>query len=234
MTVLIEAQQASRSYWMGEVEVKALREATLCVLEGEILVLLGPSGCGKSTLLNILGGMDRPTSGTVHFREQNLTTMNDQELTDYRRLHVGFVFQFYNLIPSLTALENVKVAAEIAPNPLDPLEALDQVGLKERARHFPSQMSGGEQQRVAIARALVTQPDFLLCDEPTGALDLSTSRRVLKVLLDANKKHGKTLVLVTHNAELARIANRVAYLRDGSVHSIDENKAPASVEDVSW
>jgi putative ABC transport system ATP-binding protein len=219
---------------MGEVDVPALREATLDIYDGEFLIIVGPSGSGKSTLLNLVGGMDRPTSGTVRFLDKTLSDFTDRQLTMYRRTQVGFIFQFYNLIPTLTALENVEVAIEVVPDPLDPMEALRMVGLEERADHFPSQLSGGEQQRVSVARALASNPRILLCDEPTGAVDLETSRRLLGMLLDLNRKLRKTVVLVTHNSAIAGIGNRVAHIRDGGVYSIDVNAEPTRVEQVSW
>ncbi|MCB2153496.1 ABC transporter ATP-binding protein [bacterium] len=231
---LISVRNASRVYRMGEVDVHALKDASIEIEEGEFLVVVGPSGSGKSTLLNLIGGMDRPTTGTVHFRDQDLTTAVDRDLTLYRRNQIGFVFQFYNLVPTLTAWENVEVAVEIAQEPIDPTEALERVGLKERAGHFPSQMSGGEQQRVAIARALASNPPLLLCDEPTGALDLETSRQVLTLLLRLRNEMGKTVVLITHNNAIAGIADRVAHMRDGGIYSIEKNKNPTAPEDVVW
>lgn len=232
--VIVAVQSASKIYRMGEVDVPALREATLDIYDGEFLIIVGPSGSGKSTLLNLVGGMDRPTSGTVRFLDKTLSDFTDRQLTMYRRTQVGFIFQFYNLIPSLTALENVEVAIEVVPDPLDPMEALRMVGLEDRADHFPSQLSGGEQQRVSVARALASNPRILLCDEPTGAVDLETSRQVLGMLLDLNRKLRKTVVLVTHNSAIAGIGDRVAHIRDGGVYSIDINAEPTPVEQVSW
>lgn len=231
---LLSVKNASRVYRMGEVDVKALRDATIDIREGEFLVIVGPSGSGKSTLLNLIGGMDRPTSGEVHFRDRNLTRLSDRELTLYRRSEIGFVFQFYNLIPTLTALENVQVAIEIVKDPLDPMETLERVGMRERADHFPSQLSGGEQQRVSIARALASNPTLLLCDEPTGALDLETSRQVLGILRSLQQDLGKTVVLITHNNAIASIGDRVATIRDGTIVSINENPEPTPVEKVEW
>ncbi len=232
--VIVSVQSASRIYRMGEVDVPALREATLDIYDGEFLIIVGPSGSGKSTLLNLVGGMDRPTSGTVKFLDTILSDFTERQLTMYRRTQVGFIFQFYNLIPSLTALENVEVAIEVVADPLDPLEALRMVGLEDRADHFPSQLSGGEQQRVSVARALASNPRILLCDEPTGAVDLETSRRLLGMLLDLNRKLRKTVVLVTHNSAIAGIGDRVAHIRDGGVYSIEINREPTPVGQVSW
>jgi putative ABC transport system ATP-binding protein len=219
---------------MGEVDVHALREASLDVFNGEFLIVEGPSGSGKSTLLNLIGGMDRPTSGTIRFQDRDLSKASDHELTVYRRDEVGFVFQFYNLVPTLTALENVQVAVELVSQPLDPMETLSMVGLKDRADHFPSQLSGGEQQRVSIARALAGNPRMLLCDEPTGALDIETSKQVLGMLVDLNDNLGKTVVLITHNGAIAGIGDRVALIRDGSIVSIRTNEHPTPVEEIQW
>jgi putative ABC transport system ATP-binding protein len=232
--VLISVRNASRVYRMGEVDVHALRDASLDVQVGEFLVILGPSGSGKSTLLNLIGGMDRPTSGEVHFGGRDLGRCSDRELTEYRRAEVGFVFQFYNLVPMLTALENVQVATEISDDPMDPLEALALVELTDRADHFPGQLSGGEQQRVALARALAGNPKLLLCDEPTGALDLATSRQMLGLLRRLNHELGKTVVLITHNGAIARIADRTAYIRDGGLHDIQVNERPLAVTEITW
>jgi putative ABC transport system ATP-binding protein len=232
--VILSAQSVSKVYRMGEVDVPALRDASLDILDGEFLIIVGPSGSGKSTLLNMIGGMDRPTSGTVRFLDQDLTSASDRELTLYRRRQVGFVFQFYNLVPTLTALENVQVAVEIVSEPMDPQEALGLVGLADRADHFPSQLSGGEQQRVAIARALASNPRLLLCDEPTGAVDLETSREVLGLLAELNRTLSKTVVLITHNHGIAQIGDRVAVLRDGRICSVTANDPPKKVDEVEW
>ncbi len=232
--VLISVRNASRIYRMGEVNVHALRDASLDVRVGEFLVIVGPSGSGKSTLLNLIGGMDRPTSGEVCFNGRDLGRCSDRELTEYRRAEVGFVFQFYNLVPMLTALENVQVATEISDEPMNPLEALTLVELSGRAEHFPGQLSGGEQQRVALARALAGNPKLLLCDEPTGALDLSTSRQMLELLRRLNHELRKTIVLITHNGAIARIADRVAYIRDGGLHDIQVNERPLAVTEITW
>jgi putative ABC transport system ATP-binding protein len=221
-------------YRMGEVDVPALRDASLTVYDGEFLVIIGPSGSGKSTLLNLIGGMDRPSSGSVKFMGSDLSTASDTDLTLYRRNEVGFVFQFYNLVPTLTALENVQVAVEIASEPLDPMEALSMVGIADRASHFPSQLSGGQQQRVSIARAIAGNPRMLLCDEPTGALDLETSRQVLGLLTSLNRDLGKTVVLITHNGAIAGLGQRVASIRDGSIASVKTNEHPTPVERIQW
>jgi putative ABC transport system ATP-binding protein len=199
-----------------------------------MVVLLGPSGSGKSTLLNILGGLDRATDGTAHFRDEELTAMSDSRLTQYRRHHVGFVFQFYNLMPSLTARENVELVTEIADDPLDPADALALVGLDKRLDHFPAQLSGGEQQRVAIARAVAKQPQVLFCDEPTGALDSTTGRAVLRVLQDVNRETGATVMIVTHAAATAAMAHRVISFADGRIRDVAVNKTPASAEEIEW
>ena len=220
MKPLLRLLEVSKIYRMGEVEVPALRQASLDVLEGEFLVILGQSGSGKSTLLNLLGGMDRPTSGQVLFGDQDLARASDKALTLYRRYQIGFVFQFFNLVPTLTALENVEVVVEIARNPMKAEEALRLVGLEQRGHHFPSQLSGGQQQRVAIARALAGNPRLLLCDEPTGNLDSETSRQILDLLQDVNQRLGKTVVMITHDLESARIGHRVAELKDGVITSV--------------
>jgi putative ABC transport system ATP-binding protein len=231
---VFRARGLTKVYRMGEVQVHALRAVDLELYRGELVVILGPSGSGKSTLLNILGGLDVPTSGTVHFFEHDLTAANDRELTRFRREHVGFVFQFYNLIPSLTARENVALVTEIAERPLDPAEALGLVGLAERLEHFPAQLSGGEQQRVAIARAVAKRPDALLCDEPTGALDYETGKLVLEVLERVNRELGTTTALITHNAAIAAMADRVIRMRSGEITEITRNARRAKPEELSW
>jgi putative ABC transport system ATP-binding protein len=232
--VVFRARGLTKVYRMGEVEVQALAGVDFDLRQSELVVLLGPSGSGKSTLLNILGGLDVPTTGEVVYRDHVLTTADDRALTEYRRDHVGFVFQFYNLIPSLTARENVALVADIASSPLSPDAALAMVGLPARADHFPSQLSGGEQQRVAIARAIVKRPELLLCDEPTGALDAATGRRVLEVLMRVRDELGATIALVTHNAPIAEMGDRVVRLADGRVVSDEEVKAPKRPSEVSW
>ena len=221
-------------YGEGPAAVHALRGVTLEIPEGEIVVLLGPSGSGKSTLLNILGGLDRGTDGEVFFRDRELSAMTDKELTRYRRDHVGFVFQFYNLMPSLTARENVELVTEIARDPMEPDRALKLVGLDKRADHFPAQLSGGEQQRVAIARALAKQPDVLFCDEPTGALDSTTGRAVLNVLKEVNETTGTTVLIVTHAAAQAGMADRVIHFADGDVREVVENEHKLTPEEIEW
>jgi putative ABC transport system ATP-binding protein len=231
---VFRARGVTKIYQMGEVQVHALRSADLDLYAGEFMVLLGASGSGKSTLLNILGGLDVPTSGVVWFRDQNLTAADDSQLTRYRRHHVGFVFQFYNLIPSLTARENVALVTEIARDPMRPEEALALVGLGERLDHFPAQLSGGEQQRVAIARAIAKRPDVLLCDEPTGALDSQTGRLVLRVLERVNRELGTTTAVITHNAPIAQMADRVVRIADGRVVEEHRNEAKLSPEEIEW
>jgi putative ABC transport system ATP-binding protein len=219
---------------MGEVAVHALRSVDLELYEGEFVVLLGPSGSGKSTLLNILGGLDVPTSGEVTFRDHNLVKADERELTRFRREHVGFVFQFYNLIPSLTALENVELVTEIAERPMPADEALRLVGLGERLHHFPAQLSGGEQQRVAIARAIAKRPDVLLCDEPTGALDFATGKLVLEVLERVNQELGTTTAVITHNAAIAAMADRVIRLGSGEIVEVRRNEVKSKPADLEW
>jgi putative ABC transport system ATP-binding protein len=232
--IILSVRSVSKVYRMGEVDVRALRDASIDILDGEFLIVVGPSGSGKSTLLNMIGGMDRPTSGTVVFEGRDLSRASDRELTLFRRSQVGFIFQFYNLVPTLTALENVQVAIEVVREPMDPEEALRRVGLEDRADHFPSQLSGGEQQRVAIARALASNPRLLLCDEPTGAVDLETGRQVLGLLAQLNESLGKTVVLITHNSAIAGIGHRVALIRDGAIHSIRANEPRTPVEQIRW
>jgi putative ABC transport system ATP-binding protein len=229
-----QARGITKVYRMGEVEVHALRGVELDLFEGEFIVLLGPSGSGKSTLLNILGGLDVPTSGSVTYRGQDLTQDDDSLLTRYRREHVGFVFQFYNLIPSLTARENVALVTEIAKNPMLPDDALRLVGLEHRLDHFPAQLSGGEQQRVAIARAISKQPDVLLCDEPTGALDIQTGIVVLEVIDRVNRELGTTTAVITHNAAIADIADRVIMLSDGHITSMRLNSRKVTPCELRW
>lgn len=231
---LIRVEQASRIFTMGEVEVPALVDADLTLHAGEFVVVLGPSGSGKSTLLNLIGGMDRPTGGRLWYRDEELTAANDAQLTAYRRERVGFIFQFYNLVPSLTARENVQVATELAAHPLDPMDALDMVGVADRADHFPAQLSGGEQQRVSIARALAKRPELVLADEPTGALDLETSRRVLSILQQLNRERGLTLVLITHNSAITAIAKRVIRIVSGRIAESYVNDDVLPAEEVSW
>jgi putative ABC transport system ATP-binding protein len=232
--LVFEARGLTKTYRMGEVDVCALRGVDVSFFEGELVVLLGPSGSGKSTLLNLLGGLDLPTAGTVRWRDHDLASGDERLLTLYRRDHVGFVFQFYNLVPSLTARENVALAAQIARQPMAPEAALELVGLKARLDHFPAQLSGGEQQRVAIARAVVKRPEVLLCDEPTGALDAATGRLVLRVLDKVNRELGTTTVVITHNASIGEMADRVLSLRDGLVVEERVNALKKAPEELSW
>ena len=224
----------TKVYGSGHSAVHALRGVDLEIPSGDIVVLLGPSGSGKSTLLNIIGGLDRGTKGEVYFRDHCLSDMSDAQLTRYRRDHVGFVFQFYNLMPSLTARENVELVTEIAADPMDPDEALALVGLRERVDHFPAQLSGGEQQRVAIARAIAKRPEVLFCDEPTGALDSETGRAVLQVLRDVNAEMGSTILMVTHNANTAAMADRVIYFADGGIRKVVENREKLIPSEIHW
>jgi putative ABC transport system ATP-binding protein len=232
--VVFQVKDLTKTYKMGEVEVHALRGANLELFSGELVVLLGPSGSGKSTLLNILGGLDTATGGFVSYRGKNLTNANEQELTEYRRFHVGFVFQFYNLIPSLTARENVSVVTEIARNPMVPEDALAIVGLTERLDHFPAQLSGGEQQRVAIARAISKNPEVLLCDEPTGALDSKTGIVVLEALERINREMGTATAIITHNADIAGMADRVIYLSNGRISEVKTNRVKKAPCELNW
>ncbi|HSH17446.1 MAG TPA: ABC transporter ATP-binding protein [Verrucomicrobiae bacterium] len=231
---VFEARGVTKVYQMGEVKIQALLGVDLDLFQGEFVVLLGPSGSGKSTLLNILGGLDVPTSGSVHFRDHNLTAYDDAALTHYRREHVGFVFQFYNLIPSLTARENVALVTEISTHPIAPEEALELVGLGGRLDHFPSQMSGGEQQRVAIARAIAKHPDVMLCDEPTGALDQKTGLLVLEAIDRINRELGTTTAVITHNAVIAGMADRVISLSDGRIANIRHNERKVPADELIW
>jgi putative ABC transport system ATP-binding protein len=232
--LVFRARGVTKIYQMGEVPVHALRGVDVDLFRGELTALLGPSGSGKSTLLNILGGLDTPTDGHVWYHGQDLTIAGEKRLTDFRRHHVGFVFQFYNLIPSLTALENVAVVTEISDSPMDPGEALRIVGLGERMDHFPAQLSGGEQQRVAIARAIAKNPAVLLCDEPTGALDSKTGVVVLEAIETVNRELGTTTVLITHNADIARMADRVIRLADGRIAEVRENPSRVAARELRW
>jgi putative ABC transport system ATP-binding protein len=233
-SLVFEARAITKVYDMGEVRVHALRGVDLEIAEGEFIVLLGPSGSGKSTLLNVLGGLDVPTSGHVVYRGSDLTEATERELTAYRRHHVGFVFQFYNLIPSLTARENVALVTEIARAPMPPEEALGLVNLGERLDHFPAQLSGGEQQRVAIARAIAKRPAVLLCDEPTGALDIATGVVVLEAIERVNREMGTATAVITHNAAIAAMADRVVRLSDGHVVSVEKNTRKAAPRELEW
>lgn len=231
---VFEARGLTKTYHMGEVDVQALRGVDLDLYEGEFTVLLGPSGSGKSTLLNILGGLDIPSSGSIRFLDHVLTEYDDGKLTQYRREHVGFVFQFYNLIPSLTAAENVALVTEISKRPMPPREALEMVGLGHRLDHFPAQMSGGEQQRVAIARAIAKRPNVLLCDEPTGALDFHTGVLVLEVIERINKELGTTTAVITHNAGISAMADRVVSIADGRIAHVTTNEQKVSPHELTW
>ena len=232
--IVFRTRGLSKVYHMGEVEVHALRGIDLDLYAGELIVLLGASGSGKSTLLNILGGLDTASAGSVIYRDHDLTTATDRQLTRYRRDHVGFVFQFYNLIPSLTARENVAIVTEIAQDPMTPEDALALVGLRDRLDHFPAQLSGGEQQRVAIARAIAKRPAVLLCDEPTGALDSATGVVVLDALQRVNRELGTTTAIITHNAAQAQVAERIVYLSDGRITRIEQNERPVAARELTW
>lgn len=232
--VLFRVADLTKNYRMGEVTVAALRGVSLDVYEGETLVILGPSGSGKSTLLNIIGGIDTASGGTVRFRDQDLTACSEAQLTRYRREHIGFVFQFYNLMPNLTAEENVEMATEISPRPLEPARALELVELSGRRDHFPSQLSGGEQQRVAIARAIAKQPEILLCDEPTGALDIETGKLVLNALATINRETGATVIVITHNVAIGAMADRVVRMMDGRVREIRRNERRKTADEIEW
>ncbi|MEE8373447.1 MAG: ABC transporter ATP-binding protein [Dehalococcoidia bacterium] len=231
---LIRVEDASRSYQMGAVEVKALKNVKLEVSRGEFIVILGPSGSGKTTLLNLIGGLDSLSSGKITVDGIDIAALNEKGLTGYRRNHIGFVFQFFNLIPTLTARENVEFAAELVENPRSPLEMLEVVGLKDREDHYPSELSGGEQQRVAIARAMVKDPPILLCDEPTGELDFETGKHILSAMRMINETSRKTILLVTHNTAIGNIAHRVIRLRSGEIVEIRTNEFPADPQELRW
>jgi len=232
--VLLDLIDVSRSFHMGEVTVEVLKALSLQVRDGEYLAVVGPSGSGKTTLLNIIGGLDQPTSGQVLYRGRDLAQASSRELTRYRRDNVGFVFQFYNLVPNLSARENIMISTDIASDPLGIDETLDRVGLSDRRGHFPAQLSGGEQQRVAIARAVAKNPDLLLCDEPTGALDFATGKKTLRLLVDLNRELKRTVVMITHNGAIAEVADRVVHLRSGEITESRENLSPKPPEDVVW
>lgn len=234
MEHFVEFNNVNKIYNMGEVEIKALHDASFCIDKGEICVIVGPSGAGKTTLLNILGGMDTLTTGSVVVDGKDISGYSKRELTTYRRHDVGFVFQFYNLIQNLTALENVEMATQLCRNPLDPMETIEQVGLKDRAVNFPAQLSGGEQQRVSIARALAKNPKLLLCDEPTGALDYVTGKQVLKLLQDTSQATGMTVVIITHNSALTAMADRVICVKNGTVVEQRKNENRKSIEEIEW
>jgi len=234
MGILIEAKDVTKQFNLGEVVVNALNGVSFTIEQGELVVILGPSGSGKSTMVNIIGGIDTLTTGELYYNNEAIHKMNKNALTKYRRDHVGFIFQFYNLMPNLTAIENIELAAQLSTSPLDCEEFLDKVGLKDRRDHYPSRMSGGQQQRVAIARAICKNPDLLLCDEPTGALDIKTGVEILKLLSDFNKEYKKTVVIITHNADIANIADRTFYFRDGAIEKIVRNEHPLKPDEVKW
>jgi putative ABC transport system ATP-binding protein len=232
--LLMQLKGVSKTYVMGEIRVEALKESSLDIYRGEILVILGPSGSGKSTLLNLIGGMDRPSSGDIVYKNRHLSQASDQQLTQFRRHEIGFVFQFYNLISDLTAEENVALAAELVKNPLPTREVLNQVGLEQRRDHFPSQLSGGEQQRVSIARAMVKNPTLLLCDEPTGALDFQTGISILQLLKQTRDTMGSTVIIVTHNTAIGAMADRLVRMRSGEIAEIIVNESPLPPERIEW
>lgn len=234
MSAFVELKDVRKIYRMGEVEIAAANGIDFAINKGEFAVVVGPSGAGKTTVLNILGGMDTATSGEVIVGDSDISKYNNKQLTAYRRDDIGFVFQFYNLIPNLTALENVELALQICKEPLDAAEVLSEVGLKERADNFPAQLSGGEQQRVSIARALAKNPKLLLCDEPTGALDYNTGKAILKLLQDTCREKGMTVILITHNSAIAPMADRVIHIKNGKVSKIIENDNPIPVETIEW
>ncbi len=234
MAAFVEFEHVKKTYQMGEVSIDALRDATFSVEQGELCVIVGPSGAGKTTLLNILGGMDTLTDGKILLGGEEISAYNERKLTGYRRHDVGFVFQFYNLVPNLTALENVELAAQICKDGLDAAQMLRLVGLEHRTGNFPAQLSGGEQQRVAIARALAKNPKLLLCDEPTGALDYATGKAILKLLQDMSREKGMTVIIITHNGALTAMADRVIKVKNGMVTSVVKNENPVSVEEIEW
>ena len=234
MKSIIAVKNIIKEYVMGEVIIRAVDGISFEVDAGELVVVLGPSGAGKSTVLNILGGMDFPTSGEVWVNGKDISKFNRNELTMYRRKNIGFVFQFYNLMPNLTALENVEIAAQICDEPLDPVSVLKEVGLYERMGNFPAQLSGGEQQRVSIARAVAKNPTLLLCDEPTGALDYMTGKSILKLLRDVNREFKKTIMIITHNSPLAQMADKVVRIKNGKVESVELNDSPLPIERIEW
>ena len=230
----VEFQNVGKTYHMGEVDICALHDASFQIEKGELVVIVGPSGAGKTTLLNILGGMDTLSEGKVFLDGQEVSAMNKKQLTMYRRLDVGFVVQFYNLIGNLTAVENVELANQICPHPLDAVEVMKEVGLEERMKNFPSQLSGGEQQRVAIARALAKNPKLLLCDEPTGALDYQTGKAILQLLQDTGRKNNMTVIIITHNSALTGMADRVIRVKNGTVCSVEINEKPQDIAEIEW
>lgn len=234
MNDFVRFEHVKKTYQMGDVAIHALQDANFSVGKGELCVIVGPSGAGKTTLLNILGGMDTPSEGRVMLGDAEVSAFTSRQLTTYRRHDIGFVFQFYNLVPNLTALENVELAAQICRDPLDARQVLEAVGLKDRMSNFPAQLSGGEQQRVAIARALAKNPKLLLCDEPTGALDYNTGKAILKLLQDMSREKGMTVIIITHNGALTAMADRVIKVKNGTVVSQKVNPSPISVEEIEW
>ncbi len=234
MAPFVKFDQVRKEYRMGDVTIEALRDASFHIEKGEVCVIVGPSGAGKTTLLNILGGMDTLTGGTVFLEDEEISSYSAKELTLYRRYQVGFVFQFYNLVQNLTALENVELAVQICQEPMDPAEALKKVGLGDRLSNFPAQLSGGEQQRVAIARAMAKNPKLLLCDEPTGALDYKTGKAILKLLQDMARQTGTTVIIITHNTAITPMADRIIHVKNGTVSSMEINPTPVPVEDIEW
>ena len=230
----VEVKNTYKRYKMGETTITANEDLSFSIEEGELVVILGPSGAGKSTILNILGGMDSPDEGQIIIDNIDIAQFSDKQLTEYRRKDVGFVFQFYNLVPNLTAKENIELATEISPNAIAPDAVLKQVGLENRSNNFPSQLSGGEQQRVSIARALAKNPKLLLCDEPTGALDFETGKQVLKLLQSASRQAGNTVLIITHNSAIAPIADRVIRINDATVRSVEINESPISIDEIVW
>ena len=230
----IEFKDVVKEYKMGEVSIKALNNTNFSIEKGELVVIVGPSGAGKTTALNILGGMDSATSGNVIIAGKDISKLKNKELTKYRREDIGFVFQFYNLVQNLTALENVELATQICKKPLNPKQILEKVGLKDRMKNFPSQLSGGEQQRVAIARAIAKNPKLLLCDEPTGALDYNTGKQILQLLQDTCRKENMTVIIITHNAALTPMADRVIHFKNGTAFNIEENKNPTPISQIEW
>ena len=231
---LIEFINVSKEYIMGEIKIEALKKVNFTIDEGELAIILGASGAGKTTVLNLLGGMDKASSGEIIVEHDDITKYNELKLTDYRREKVGFVFQFYNLISNLNALENVEFAADVCKNHLNPKDVMEKVGLSERLYNFPSQLSGGEQQRVAIARAVAKNPLLLLCDEPTGALDYATGKQVIKLLLDVNVQYKKTVVIITHNAAIAGIGDKIIHMKSGEIESVTLNQRRKSIEEIEW
>ena len=234
MKNFIQLKNVKKTYKMGEVVIKAVDDVSFSIEEGEFVVVIGASGAGKTTILNLLGGMDQVTSGNILVDGSEISEYNKKMLTKYRREEIGFVFQFYNLVQNLNAIENVELAVEICKNPMNPVDVLTNVGLKDRMQNFPSQLSGGEQQRVSIARALAKNPKLLLCDEPTGALDYNTGKSILKLLSDTSKKHGMTVIVITHNSAITPIADKIITLRNGKVESVEKNNNPMSIEKLEW